>query len=412
MQDVTQIDLPLLPMDEPTFGDDPMRHYEAARQHHPWLAKFSEGYAVHGYRAATEMLGIKDKMSAGFAGLVAFYEAEETSWGRFMVQMLLSRSGPVHDRLRASVARAFTPRSANRMRPLMAKIVSDLLDERAASGKFDFVDFASLFPVAVMCGLLGVSAEPIPRIRQSLEMQQASLTLNRELLPTILEAYGVIERFAEGLIAEREKSGASDPDALLDSLIATKNRGDLDEIELRYMLLVLLFAGYDTSKNMLGVTVHNLLEYPEHWARCAEDKAFCRKVVDEMLRYSAPTTPYRQVEEDFVYQDVLFPKGTMLVFPTFFSGRDPSAYSEPLKFDPERRTPKTPHPAFGRGPHMCLGMHIARTQLEEGLHIITQRLRNPRIVGEVTWRPFMGVWGPASLPLECELVSSAESTMG
>jgi cytochrome P450 len=156
------------------------------------------------------------------------------------------------------------------------------------------------------------------------------------------------------------------------------------------------------------VTIQTLLQYPEYWARCAEDKAFCGKIIEEMLRYSAPTTPYRQVEEDFVYQDVRFPKGTMLVFPTFFSGRDPSVFPDPLKFDPER-VHANRQAAFGRGAHICLGMHIARTQLEEGLHIITQRLKKPRLAGAIELRPFLGVWGPSSLPIAFEPAPARET---
>ena len=314
MQLLTEIPLPELPVDQPDFGNDPMRYYEKVPSQHPWLAKFSQGYLIHGYQATKDLFAMDDKMSAGFSGLVEFYSAHGTPWGQFMEEMLLSRSGPVHTRLRASVAATFTPRSANQARPLMRKIISDLLDEWVPKRKFDFALFASYFPVAVMCGLLGVSAKPIPSMRDALEMQQASLTLNRDFWPRIEEAFGIISGFSEKLIVDRERAVRKDDGSLLNSLIASKNAGQLDETELHFMVMVLLFAGYDTSKNMLSATIHTLLQHPHFWARCAEDIAFCGKIVEEMLRYSAPTTPYRQVEEEFVYQDVLFPKGTMLIF--------------------------------------------------------------------------------------------------
>ena len=58
--------------------------------------------------------------------------------------------------------------------------------------------------------------------------------------------------------------------------------------------------------------------------------------------------------------------------------------------------------AFGRGMHMCLGQHLARAQIQEGIHLIAQRITNPRLVGEVTWRPFPGVWGIRTLPIAFE----------
>jgi cytochrome P450 len=74
------------------------------------------------------------------------------------------------------------------------------------------------------------------------------------------------------------------------------------------------------------------------------------------------------------------------------------AFSDPMTFDPQRQT-QTRHVAFGRGPHICIGQFLARNQLQEGLHLVTQRLRNIRRAGDITWRPFLGAWGLRSLPI-------------
>ena len=76
-------------------------------------------------------------------------------------------------------------------------------------------------------------------------------------------------------------------------------------------------------------------------------------------------------------------------------------YPDAQTFDPERPIePERRHIAFALGKHMCLGQYIARAQIQEGLHMIAQRLKNPRIAGEVKFRPFPGLWGLESLPLE------------
>ena len=134
------------------------------------------------------------------------------------------------------------------------------------------------------------------------------------------------------------------------------------------------------------------------WTRCAEDKTFCMKVVEEMLRHSTIATFYRSVVQDFEYAGVRFTKGALVVFATPLAGRDPAGFPEPMKFDPEREC-ENRHVAFGRGAHICLGMFIARAQLEEGLHLIAQRLRQPRRAGAVTWRPFLAAWGLRELPI-------------
>lgn len=411
MPTVEELNLPVLPVEEPEFAANPMPFVDAARLKHPWLAKFHAGYVVHGHQAVKDLLYMDDKMRVNFDGIVEYFGAQGTGWAEFMENILPTQSGPKHKRLRASVAEAFTPRRANQTRPLMRQVICELLDKWAPRGQFDFAEFASYFPVAVMCGLLGVSSEPISSIREALETQVAVMTLNRDLLPRLIAGYDVLWAFADTLVAEREKRGAADDGSLLDALIACKNSGGLDETELRFMLMVLLLAGYDTSKNVLTLTMHTLLEQPRLWERCADDQAFCAKAVEEILRHSAITTPYRLVTEDIDYQEIRFPKGIVLCFATPLSGRDPTVFSDAMEFRPER-VQTTRHLAFGRGMHMCLGQHLARAQLEEGLHLIAQRLRKPRLAGEISWRPFLGAWGLRSLPIAFEPSNSAAPTAG
>jgi cytochrome P450 len=88
----------------------------------------------------------------------------------------------------------------------------------------------------------------------------------------------------------------------------------------------------------------------------------------------------------------------MLFFPVSISGRDPAIENADV-FDPERDQTKKRHITFGMGVHICLGQFIARAQIEEGLHQIAQRIRNPRRTGASAWRPFYGVWGLKGLPI-------------
>jgi cytochrome P450 len=399
MPSISEMDLPSLPLESPDFCADPMPYVEAARRQHPWLAKFSAGYLVHGHQAHTDLLVRDDDLQPGLGGIVEFYGLQGTNWARFMQEMMVGQSGPTHARLRASVAGAFTPRRANLARPLMRQVIGDLLDEWAPKGEFDFAEFAAFFPIAVICGLLGVSAKNIPGIRTALELQITSLTLDPANIPQFLAGHDRLWQFADDLVNEREASGTMD-DGLLDALIAAKNAGQLDGVELRFMLMVLLVAGYDTSKNLLTLTMNMLLDRPEMWARCAQEPGFCAKVVEEMLRHSTIATFYRMVVRDFTYDGVSFTKGALVVFATPLAGRDPAAFPDPMRFDPERQGER--HVSFGRGAHICLGMYIARAQLEEGLHLIAQRLHNPRRTGPVSWRLFLPAWGLRTLPIAFE----------
>ena len=409
MRLLTEMDLPLLPVEQPAFAADPTAHVEAARREHPWLAKSNVGgYVIHGYQAVRDILYMDDKLRPYFDGVAEFYGAERTPWGRFMSEMMIARHGPDHARLRGSAQATFTPRNVNRYRGLMRHVISDLLDEWAPEEKFDFADFASYFPITVFCGLLGVSAEIIPRIREALETQAASTTFNRDVLPAMLRGFEVLWDFADSAVLERERERRGVGNGgLLDAMIAAKTAGKIDEIEICQNLIMFVTAGYDTSKNMLGLIMYLMLQHPDHWERCAEDIGFCGKVVQETLRHSSIASVYRAVAKDFEYGDVSFPEGALLFFMMGLAGRDPSVFSEPMEFHPAR-TNVHQHMAFGRGAHFCIGMHLARAQLEEAVHLIAQRLRKPRLTGEVTWRPYLGIWGLRTLPIQFEPAAPRE----
>src|SRR5258705_12118198 len=125
----------------------------------------------------------------GFGPIVDFYALKGTLWGRFMEEMLLSATGVFPPRLRASVQHAFTPRRANEVRPLMQSTITALLDEWAPKGQFDFAQFASLFPISVMFGLLGVPQELADSLRGAIEGHIATLSIDLATKPGMLVAW-------------------------------------------------------------------------------------------------------------------------------------------------------------------------------------------------------------------------------
>lgn len=399
MPEAAEALLPLVPVDTLEFSQDPQPWLDAARRQHPWLGRFSQGYVIYGYDAADALMQDDRNLVTGLDSIVDFYGLRGTMWGRFMMEMVKAANGDVHRRLRSSVAHAFTPRHANLVRPLMRQVIGGLLDEWAPKGHFNFAYFASFYPVSVMCGLLGVSTEPVPRLRTAIEHHISSLTMNPETRPHFLDAWDQLWEFADTIVRERQASGERDENALLDSIIAAEESGQLlDSDETRIMLLVLFIAGYDTTKNQLTHTMKLLLDHPEMYARCAEDRDYCAKVIDEALRHSSIATPYREVAQDFAYGCHTFHKGELVVCAPPLTGREPGIFPDPLKFDPDRPNAGR-HQAFGRGPHICLGQYIARATLHEGIHEIARRVRNPRLNGEIVWRNFLGAWGMLDLPI-------------
>lgn len=400
MTTLTEMELPYLPMDEAAFAADPFPFLDEARRQHPWLARCAFGYAVHGHGAIRDLLWLDDQLEPSFDDVVELMGAGGTEWGRFQHTQLLNLSGEDHRRLRDIVAPMFTPAAANRNRDVMRKTMLSVLDTWAPRGTFDFEEFVSYFPVTVMCALIGADPAVIPRLRSSLEALGLAFGMNRDFMPRVEQAHLVMDEFVHSLVAERRASPHAGKERrdLLDTLLAVTGEGGLTERELHDLLIFLFVAGYDTSKNVLTFIMNILLERPEDYARCAVDLDFCRKVSEETLRLHSPATITRRVGKDIDYRGVTFPKGTLLFFTVNVSGRDPNTFERADEFLPERELQER-HTAFGRGVHICLGQFIARAQIEEGLHLLAQRLRNPRRTGEPGHRPFFGVWGLKGLPI-------------
>lgn len=407
MQTAEDLDLLHLPLEEDSFAEDPWSQVEAARDRHPWLASSIHGWVVNDYRAAKDLLTMGSRMEEAGASVVELMGAKGTPWGRFQLENIMNLEGEDHRRLRHAVQSVFTPQHANRFRPLMRDVISRLLDEWTPTGEFDFQEFAAQFPITVMCSIIGASADELPRLQESLEAFGMSFCLDPEFLPTLEEAMAVLDAFVQSLVARRREGERLGGEAdMLDALLATTDSGAISERELYDLLIFLFAAGYDTSKNALTLIMFELLDRPEIYARCAASVDYCKKVVEELLRYNAVSTLFRRTIVDFDYRGVHFPKGTKFVIPVSTLGRDPNAFDNGYAFLPERAHPNK-HIGFGHGAHICLGQFIARAQLEEGLHLVAQRIRNPRLAGKVQHRGFVGVWGLRNLPIAFDLAAGA-----
>ncbi len=399
MQALAELELPHLAMEDPGFGEDPWPHFTAARAQHPWLATCKFGTVVSEYSAMKDLLWMDDAMRMALGDIVEMMNARGTPWGRFQEEMILNQSGAEHKRLRDVLAHAFTPRQALKHRPFMREQIARLLDEWAPKGEFDFEEFSSFFPISVTARLVGLPADQIPVLKDALETLGQSLSLDPDYMVHLQAAAQQLYDAMEDLVARRRAGERLGPEEdMLDILLATHDGGQMNMDELLNLLILLFVAGYDTSKNAMTLMMNQLIDRPADYARCATDQAFCAKVVEENFRHTTTANVPRLTSRDIEYRDVLIPKGTMLFFPVSVAGRDPFVAPDADRFEPERDH-KNRHIAFGRGQHMCLGQHIARAQIEEGLHLIAQRITKPRRNGDYGWRPFFGTWGMKGLPI-------------
>ena len=366
-----------------------------------WLARTDIGYSVLTYDAVMGIL--RDKRWHSATGMIAQLQGitDEAFLGRRQVS-ILNAEGEVHVRLRRLVAPAFSPRSADRLRPFMRETVNSLLNPFTASGKAEVVsDICEPYPIPIICELLGAPKEDWRLFsRLASEILLIFSENLSENMSVFLAAQQELETYTKGLIEKRRSVPADD---LITDLIAAEEAGDkLNTEELTMMVDAVIVGGTDTTRNQLGLALALFAEYPEQWALLGKDPSLAQRAVEEVLRFSgAVGGTIRFASEDIEYNGVLFPKGTFMSTSMSTGNYDASVFPTPETFDITREPVGQPHLSLGAGIHYCLGASLARAELQEAFTVLSQRMLNLELDGPVVYKPSgIGIFGPASLPVK------------
>ena len=314
-------------------------------------------------------------------------------------QIISNQEGATHTRLRRLVSQAFTPRSADRLRPFMREAAHELIDRFTGQGACELVAaFAAPYPVRVIGALLGVPPGDFERFHGwSTDLSLAFGSRIAEERPRIEAALASLSDWADRVLAERRRTPGPD---LISALIAAEEAGDrLGGDELRAMITVLIFGGQDTTQCQIACGVATFLRHPDQWKRLADDPGVAASAVEEVLRYEpAGSGSPRVATEDLRLHDLDVKAGTIALPSGPAANRDPAAYADPDRFDVARR-PAQPNLTFGGGEHYCLGAALARAELQEALPILARRLGPIAAAGPIEWRHGSLIRGPERLPL-------------
>jgi cytochrome P450 len=395
---VHDLDLPTLDL-EPSAPSDRLGPYRAAASQH-WLARGLFGYVAMNYEDAVAIL--RDKRWHNAAGklpeLMGVTDPDFLSRRR---ESILSAEGDTHTRLRRLVGQAFSPRSADRLRPVMREVVEGLVDQVAPSGASELVrDVCEPYPIPIICELLGA-----PKRDWQLFSRWAADVLRifngtlQEDLPVITRAQDELDEYTRELIADRRNTPADD---LITDLIAAEEAGDrLSTEELVMMVEAVIVGGTDTTRNQLACSVAVLADHPDQWALLARQPELAPRAVEETMRYlGAIRATGRFASETIEYRDVVFPAGTFISPALAVANRDERIWTDADRFDIRREPSGQPQLTFGSGIHYCLGAALARAELQEALPILARRMPELRLAGPVVWKPdTFGIWGPERLPL-------------
>jgi cytochrome P450 len=374
--------------------------YAAARERHP-LARSAggDGWVVLRYAEVESVLRDPRIDSQG----VEMLEAQDIRTGpfhHFLQRMLFTINGPTHKRLRELVGRAFTPRTAARMRPRIREISHELIDAVEGRGEMDVVeDFAHHLPVRVISEMIGVPESDYPRFaRWTSDVGLGfSPLITPEIRKKVDEAVAGLYDYVSRLVEERRPRPGDD---LVSALIQAEEQGDrLSHDELLAMVVNLLFGGHDTTKSLLGIGAFTLLSHPRQSERLRREPGLAAPAVEEVLRFE-PVVPslIRKAREPLELAGVRIEAGTQLLPSLLSANRDPRQFAEADRFDIGRSENR--HFGFGFGLHFCLGASLARAEAGEALPILLERL--PRLelaTPRPRWLPYMGIRRFESLPV-------------
>jgi cytochrome P450 len=387
--------VPFFDVTDPAFSVSSAEVHRA--RENGWYARTRYGLAVLRYDQAAGLIRHPD-VRQGSAAWPAHHGITSGPFAQWWSGWVLNKEGEDHQRLRRLLTPAFSRRLIEPMVPRFAALAGELAGSFAPTGRCEFMaEFAEPYAARVIAIILGIPEQEWPTIAaESAAVGLAMGVRIREDLPRIEAALANLYAYADALIADR---GSRPRDDFVTALVHVQAGGErLTATELRDTLVLLIFGGFDTTRNQLGLAMQAFIDHPRQWRLLADRPELGPAAVEEVMRIS-PTTTWvtREAVADFTFDGLEIRAGTTIHLFCESAGTDPRAFGD-AGFD-IAATGRPPHFGFGGGVHYCLGHLVARTDMSVALPLLARRLREPRVCGEAVWLPCSGNTGPARLPI-------------
>jgi cytochrome P450 len=308
---------------------------------------------------------------------------------------------PEHTRLRKLLNKGFSPAAMEGLRPRVEGIVDLMLNRLQPGSDIDLMSaFANLIPVRMIMEMLGIPLElhdtlvdwsntiarfrgsPTPTVEQAEQAQQALRNM--------------MEFFREA-VAERRRNKGTD---LISLLIDIEEQGEvLTEEELYAQCTALLFAGHETTRNLIGNGMYALLRNPQQLAELRENPEIIRSAVEELLRFESPVQfTARVLKENLEICGQKIPRNFTILCMLGAANRDPKQFKDPDQLNLKRLNNQ--HLAFSAGPHFCIGNQLARLEGQVALLKLVQHFPQMKLAGpKPEFGGTFGFRGLKSLPL-------------
>ena len=367
-----------------------------AREQH-WYATTNFGIAILRYEDSNALL--KDKrLYQGTRRWPSHFGIDDGLLANWWPDIMLSIEGEDHLRLRKLSGPAFSPKVLEPLIPTFAELAHELIDGFCERGTAEFMsEFAEAYSARVITGLLGIDKS------QWREIADLATELGYVFSVTIKDDLEVIEHGLSGLLeiskALIESRQGTDGDDFVGALIRANSDGKkITGHELLMLVSFIIFAGFDTTRNQIGLGLQTFSKHMDQWRNLGENPDLARSAVEEVMRVN-PTITWvsREASVDVEYKDLVIPQGKTIHLLTIPSGSDPRRF-EKTEFDITAGRP--PHFGFGGGMHHCLGHYVARLDMAEAYKALAQRLPDFEILDGATYLPDSGNTGPIELPIK------------
>ena len=371
-------------------------HVMQAREQH-WYATTNFGIAILRYEDSNALL--KDKrLYQGTRRWPSHFGIDDGLLANWWPDIMLSIEGEDHLRLRKLSGPAFSPKVLEPLIPTFAELAHELIDGFCERGTAEFMsEFAEAYSARVITGLLGIDKS------QWREIADLATELGYVFSVTIKDDLEVIEHGLSGLLeiskALIESRQGTDGDDFVGALIRANSDGKkITHHELLMLVSFIIFAGFDTTRNQIGLGLQTFSKHMDQWRNLGENPDLARSAVEEVMRVN-PTITWvsREASVDVEYKDLVIPQGKTIHLLTIPSGSDPRRF-EKTEFDITAGRP--PHFGFGGGMHHCLGHYVARLDMAEAYKALAQRLPDFEILAGATYLPDSGNTGPIELPIK------------
>ena len=326
-------------------------------------------------------------------------QSEFSELARMLSLWLIFMDPPEHTRLRKLLNKGFSPAAVEGLRPQVEAIVDQMLKPLRRGSEVELMrEFANPMPVRIILEMLGIPQE----LRDTFVNWSRAIAVFRgnpnrtvEEARAAQDALIQLTEFFRKTVAERRRNKGSD---LISLLIDIEEEGEVQtEEELYAQCIALLFAGHETTRNLIGNGMYTLLRHPQETAELREKPEMIRSAVEEILRYESPVQfTARVLKEDIEVCGQQIRKGWTVLCMLGAANRDPKQFRDPNQLDLKRLNNQ--HLAFSAGLHFCIGAQLARLEGQIAILNLVQRFPEMQLTGpRPEWAPTFGFRGLKSL---------------